>query len=84
MLMPLIMVWALCQCEDSFKPVRFASRSLSSAEKHYSQLDKQALAIIFGVIKCHQYQYGKYGRKVTLITDHKPLTSLFNPSWSVP
>ena len=32
-------------------PIRFVSRSLSSAEKRYSQSDREALAIIFGVIE---------------------------------
>ena len=66
---------------DSQKPICYASRTLSPAEKKYSQLDKEALAIVFGVTKFHQYLYG---RCFTLLTDHKPLTSLFNPSRSVP
>ena len=33
------------------KPIAFASRSLLPADKKYSQLDKEALAVIFGV-KC--------------------------------
>ncbi|UYV72182.1 K02A2.6-like [Cordylochernes scorpioides] len=30
-------------------PIAFASRSLSDAEQNYSQLDREALAIVFGV-----------------------------------
>jgi len=40
--------------EGVTKPIAFASRSLSPAEKKYSQLDKEGLAIVFGVQKFHQ------------------------------
>ena len=67
------------QMEDgSEQPIGFA---LSPAEKKYSQLDKEALAIIFGVTRFHHYVYGRH---FTLYTDHKPLTHLFHPSKSIP
>ncbi|GBN88010.1 Retrovirus-related Pol polyprotein from transposon 412 [Araneus ventricosus] len=48
------------------KPVAFASRSLTEAERNYSQLDREALAIIFGVSHFINYIYGRY---FVLITD---------------
>ena len=52
------------------KLIAFASRSLASAEKQYSQLEKEALAIVFGVKHFHQYLYS---RPLTILSDHKSL-----------
>ena len=63
------------------KPVGFASRTLTKAETNYSHLDKEGLAIIFGVKKFHQYIHG---RRFEIKTDHKPLTHIFSETRATP
>ncbi|KAL7863330.1 hypothetical protein SRHO_G00123140 [Serrasalmus rhombeus] len=71
---------AHCMPDGSGSPLGFVSRTLSPAEKKYSQLDKEALAIIFG-IKIHKYLYG---HTFTVCTDHRPLVALFVEKKAIP
>ena len=52
------------------QPIAFATRALSDAETRYAQIEKELLAVVFGLEKFHQYTYG---RPVTVQSDHKPL-----------
>ncbi|XP_028672669.1 uncharacterized protein K02A2.6-like [Erpetoichthys calabaricus] len=55
------------------QPVAYSSRALSATEKGYAQIEKECLAILFGMEKFHQYTYG---RKVEVHSDHKPLETI--------
>ncbi|UYV77366.1 K02A2.6-like [Cordylochernes scorpioides] len=62
-------------------PIAFASRTLTEAEKHYSQLEKEALSIVYGCEKFRQYLLG---RSFVLVTDNRPLMHLFSPHKPIP
>ena len=67
---------------DMEYPVCFSSRTLSSAEKNYSQLEKEALAMVYALRQFHFYLWGQ--SHFTVVTDHKPLLGLFSPAKPIP
>ena len=71
------MVWG----QSCHMSLMTASRSLSASEQNYSMIEKEALAIVFGIKKFHQYLFG---RCFSLLTDHRPLTLLLGPKHGIP
>ena len=58
-------------------PISFAPQTLTKAERNFSNLEREALAVIIGQQKFHQYLYG---RQFILETDHKPLEKKATPT----
>ena len=52
------------------QPIAYASKSLTTSQQAYAQIEKEALALVFGCEKFHHYLYG---RDFIVETDHKPL-----------
>ncbi len=67
--------------DGSERPIANASKTMSPCQRKYSQIQKEALAIIFALNKFHQFLYG---RQFILVTDHKPLIALFGPTRPIP
>ena len=55
------------------QPVAFASKVLNSAQSSYPNIDREMLAVVFGINRFHTYLYGHPFR---VITDHKPLETI--------
>ena len=66
---------------DRGHPVIYASRKLSQAEQNYSNIQREALAIVFVVTRLKQFLLR---RRFTIPTDHKPLNYLFAPDEELP
>ena len=68
----------LSQKDDSGKKhiVAVSSRATTPAESRYAQLDLEAMAIDHGLRRYRFYIVGS--PEITVVTDHKPLESIFN------
>lgn len=63
------------------KPIQFASQTLTPTQQRYSQYDREAYAIIFGVKKFYQYVYARH---FILQCDNKPVTQILSPEKGLP
>ena len=62
---------------NNLRPVAYASKTVTSCERNYSNIERELLGVLFSVL---HFKHFTYGCKVHIITDHKPLVSLFRKS----
>ena len=70
-----------CYPDGTERPIAFASRTLLPSECNYTQIEREALSLVFGTQKFYQFIYGC---QFTLITDHRPLTTIFGDKRGIP
>ena len=63
------------------RPVSYASRTLTVAERNYGHIEKEGLGLVFAVKKFHHYLFG---HRFTMVTDHNPLLGLFGENRGIP
>lgn len=56
------------------RPIQFASQTLTPTQQRYSQFDREAYAIVYGVKRFYQYVYARH---FILQCDNKPVTNFF-------
>ena len=66
---------------DKRKIIAYASRTLSSTEQNYSQLEREALAFVWS---CEHFHLYLYGAKFTVFTNQQPLVYVFSNPASKP
>ena len=59
---------------NNLRPVYYASETLTNTESNYNNIEREMLGVMFSVL---HFKHFSYGQQVTVITDHKPLITLF-------
>ena len=62
------------------RPIEYASRALTPSERNRAQIEKEALAVLYGLERFDQYAYC---RAVTAQNDHKPLAAILRKPLSM-
>ena len=65
----------LQETDTTWRPVAYASRSLSNTEKRYTQIEKEALVVTWA---CSKFSNYILGRPFLIETDHKPLVPILS------
>ena len=61
--------------------VMYLSRRLTSAERNYSNIEREALAVVWATLRARNFLLGSH---FTLNCDHQPLEFIFNPNRELP
>ena len=61
----------------NLRPISYTSKTLSTTKSNYSNIEHELLGLLFAVT---HFKHFTCGRLVHIITDHKPLVSLFRKS----
>ena len=61
------------------RPVIYVSRTLTPAEEHYSNIERELLGVAFAMERLHNYVYGE---PIRVQTDHKSLETIWKKSIS--
>ena len=62
-------------------PIMYLSRKLSNSETNYSNIEREALAVVWATTRARHFLMDK---KFTLCCDHKPLEFIFHPNREIP
>ena len=62
-------------------PILYLSRRLTKAERNYSNIEREALAVVWATQRARHFLLGSH---FSLNTDHQPLEFIFNPSKELP
>ena len=65
---------------SQWRPVYYASRKLSPPESRYAAIEKETLAVSWGV---NRFRGFLTGMSFTVITDHKPLVQVYKPTYNL-
>ena len=59
---------------NNLRPVFYASKTFTATESNYSNIECEILGVVFSVL---HFKHFMSGRQIHIITDHKPLITLF-------
>ena len=74
---PIMRNTSTSEIPDNLRPISYASKTLSDTESNYLNNERELLGVVFAVL---HFKHFTYRRPVTIISDHKPLVSLFKKS----
>ena len=59
---------------NNLRPLFYASKTLTETESNYSNIEREMLGVMFSIL---HFKHFTFGHKVHVVTDHKPLITLF-------